>query len=95
MANVVTGEERGDNTHTVPAEIQDLKKLKGQYLRNIRTDRLSIILDVGKLGVTAQDVEQNVFGAPGIGEPYGITWRAVKAIYNIMVNAEEIKGVKA
>lgn len=94
MANVITGEQR-DSQDTVPAHVEDLAKLKGQYLRNIRTDRLSVILDVGRAGVTAQDVEANVYGAPGVGEPYGITWRAFRTLYNIMVPAEEIAGTKA
>ena len=94
MANIVTGEQRGDSTDTVPAVVEDLAKLKGQYLRNIRTDILVKIIDVGKLGVTARYVEGNAYGSPPVGEPHAITWRAVKAVYNIMVNAHEIAGVK-
>lgn len=94
MGNVITGEQRGDSTDTVPAVVEDLAKLKGQYLRNIRTDILVKVIDVGKLGVTARYVEGNAYGAPPVGEPHAITWRAVKAVYNIMVNAHEIEGVK-
>lgn len=86
--------DRGDNTTTIPAHVEDPRTLKGKYLRNIRTDRIVKILDVGREGVIASSVTPDAYGGEPSGEPHGITWAALTHIYNIMVPAEEVKGTK-
>lgn len=85
---------RGDNTTTVPAHIEDLSKMKGLYLRNIRTDKFVRICDVGDKGVFAQYVEPDAYMGQPYGEPHGITWKAMQNLYNLIVNAHELDGAK-
>ena len=82
--------EEGAPGGTVPAHIEDPEALKGQWLRNTRTDCYVQIVDVGRKGVTALDCEGPFI--PGAGEAHMITWRAVKAIYSIQVSAHEVAG---
>lgn len=85
--------ETGAPGGTVPAQIQDLKTLKGQWFRHTRTDCYVVVVDVGPKGVLAKDCEGPF--QPGYGETYGITWLALRALYNIQVSAREVAGAKA
>lgn len=89
----MTDQHRGDSQITIPAHVEDLAKFKGLYLRNIRTDKVVQVLEVGTHGVTAQEVTPNDYGGQPYGEPHGITWLAIQRIYNIMVDAHQIDGV--
>lgn len=94
-AEIIVGSadpEHGAPGGTVPARVEDLSKLKGRWLRNTRSDTYCVIVDVGREGVLVKDCEGPFL--PGYGETYGITWRAVKAIYNIQVSAHEVAGAK-
>ena len=83
-----------DSQTTVPAHVEDLSKFKGLYLRNTRTDKVVLVVDVGQAGVTVQHVHPDAYGGEPYGEPHMITWRAVLHIYNIMVDAHEVEGTK-
>lgn len=75
-------------TETILAVVEDRDKLKGQYLRNTRDQRIYLIADVGREGVTVFEAE--TFGGQGSGDEILLTWRLVKRIYAIMVHAGEI-----
>lgn len=85
--------ERGDNTPTIPAHVEDLTKLKDTYWRHLRTDKFCKVLDVGQMGVTACDVEPDAYGGEPRGEPHGITWLALQRLYNIVVDANQVDNI--
>lgn len=70
------------------ANIQDLESFKGQYLRHTREQTVWKVIDVGRKGVTTFQVTH--YGGETFGAETLITWRAVQAIYAIMVHAGEI-----
>lgn len=77
-----------ERIRTPPVVVEDLQSLKGQYLRNTRDQGMYKVLEVGRQGVTAYQVTH--YGGDPFGPEILITWRAVKAIYAIMVHAGEI-----
>jgi len=85
--------ERGDNTTTIPAHVEDLRQMKGKYLRHLRTDKFCLITDVGKAGVTARDVTPDAYGGEPSGPEYGITWLAIQRLHNLVVDANEIDNI--
>lgn len=68
-------------------KVEDPRALKGQYLRHTRDNTVWEIRDVGRLGVTAYQVasDGNSYPPENI-----ITWRAVRALYTILVGLEDI-----
>ena len=84
--------DRGDGQATMPAHVEDLTKLKGMYMRHLRTDKYCIVVDVGREGVTARDVTPDVHGGEPSGHEYCITWLAIQHLYNLSVDAHEIEG---
>lgn len=86
--------DRGDGQSTMPAHVEDLRHMKGMYLRHLRTDKYVKVIEVGREGVTAQHVEPDAHGGEPYGEPHGITWLAIQHLYNLSVDAHEIEGAK-
>lgn len=86
--------ERGDSQTTIPAHVEDLTKLKGTYIRNLRTDKYEYIVDVGPAGVIARSVTPDAFGGEPSGTHHGITWAALQNVYNLCVEAEKVENAK-
>ena len=75
--------------NTLPARVESIDALKGQYIRQVRTQQVFLITDVGREGLTANRVAD--YGDKLPLEPEcTITWRAVRRLYRLMVHVGEI-----
>ena len=74
----------------MPVTINDRDGLKGQYIRHVDSDEKFLIVEVGREGVEARQVEG--FGAsvlPGSPE-YMITWNSLKYKHKLMVHIADV-----
>ena len=81
---------------TVPVRIEDPRALVGQYIQQVRSKELYYVEAVGRAGMTCREVE--AYGqTPAQSTPETcITWRAIKALYTIVVPIEQIEpGIKS
>lgn len=72
----------------VPVVVQDRAAFKGHYIRNMRDNRIYYCTDVGRDGITVHRAAG--FGGEWGGDEILITWRAVKALYALMVHVADI-----
>jgi len=79
--------QQGDSR--VPVIVEDRKVFKGQYLRHMRTDEIFYCTDIGRDGITCYQAEG--FSGQWGGPQIFITWKAVKALYSIMVHVCDIE----
>jgi len=80
------------NPSHIQAVVEDTRRLRGNYIRNMRDDRIYKIIDTGPQGVTVRRARD--FGGEVGGPEVLITWRAVKALYSIMVHVCDIDEVR-
>lgn len=71
------------------AEVSDARALVGQYIRHDQELTIWLIKDVGKRGVTVDEVEGMFL--PSLNGPETlITWPACKRFYSILVQADQV-----
>jgi hypothetical protein len=71
------------------AEVSDARALVGQYIRHDKELTIWLIKDVGKRGVTVDEVE-GMFLPSLKGPETLITWPACKRFYSILVQADQV-----
>lgn len=73
------------------AEVKDAKDLVGQYVRHDRELTIWLVQDVGKRGVTVDEVEGMYL--PSLKGPETlITWPAFQRFYSILVQANQVEN---
>jgi len=77
---------------TIPAHVQDLSKLKGQWFRSIHSDKIYQVITVGTAGVSLKYAGH--YGSPGVGQTYIRPFDVLRDEFNIMVSPSEIQGIK-
>ena len=69
------------------AKVQNLAELVGQGIVNVRDRKIYQITAVGIAGVTAYEVDED---GKMFGPEINSTWRAIKALYSIIVRVEDV-----
>jgi hypothetical protein len=72
-------------------EVEDPQAIIGQYIRHTDNHRIYLVQDVGKQGVTCDEVE-GMFLPSLKGPETLITWPAFARFYRILVQATDIDG---